>query len=319
MSHTPLSYLEAAGPAASPLTQLAWGLGAISVAVVVVIAIALSAAIWRRRTAATDPQSLEVVGGAGEGLRWIYAGLAISVPILAACTVWVLAVLGQVLHPATAPTLTLQVVAHQWWWEVRYLSPSGGAAFTTANEIHIPAGQPIRVELTSSDVIHSFWVPKLAGKMDVIPGVKNVTWIQAAAPGRFQGQCAEYCGLQHARMAFFVIADTPSDFAAWQVRQRAIPLGPLTSQAAAGAAVFAGHCASCHTVAGTPAGGIVGPDLSHLAERTTLAAGVIPNDAQRLSAWIADPQAIKPGVLMPKTQLTPAERAQVVTYLQTLK
>ncbi|MEO6340772.1 MAG: cytochrome c oxidase subunit II [Caulobacteraceae bacterium] len=318
MSGTPLSYLETAGPAAWPLTRLAWGLGAISIAVVVVIGIALAAAIWRRRPPAPDGRTLEAVGGAGEGLKWIYVGLAISLPVLAICTVWVLIVLGQVLHPSRPPGLTLQVTAHQWWWEIRYLSPTGGEAFTTANEIHIPAGEPIRVELTSPDVIHSFWVPKLAGKMDVIPGVKNVTWIQAATPGRYQGQCAEYCGLEHARMAFYVVADAPAAFVAWRTHQLASPPAGLAENAAAGATVFASRCASCHTVSGTPSGGIVGPDLSHLAERSMLAAGMIPNDAQHLSDWIADPQAIKPGVLMPKVPLAPAERADVVAYLQTL-
>jgi cytochrome c oxidase subunit 2 len=319
MSDTPLSYLEAAGPAASPLTQLAWGLGAVSITVVVVIAIALAAAIWRRRRPPLDERMLEAVGRPGLGMSWIYVGLAVSVPVLAICTVWILMVLGQVLHPPRPPALTLQVISHQWWWEVRYLSPSGGEAFTTANEIHIPVDEPVRVELTSPDVIHSFWVPKLAGKMDVIPGVKNVTWIQAAAPGLYRGQCAEYCGLQHAKMAFYVVADSPAAFAAWRARQLSSPTAPLAAGAAAGAVVFATRCASCHTVAGTPAGGIVGPDLSHLAGRATLAAGMIPNDTEHLSDWIRDPQAIKPGVLMPRVPLASAERAQVVAYLQSLK
>lgn len=316
MTGAPLSYLEAAGPAASPLTRLAWGLGAVSVAVVAVIAILLAAAIWRRRSAPADPLSLEHAGGPGEGLRWIYVGLAVSVPVLAICTVWVLVVLGQVLHPGRAPALTLQVTAHQWWWEIRYLSPSG-QAFTTANEIHIPVGEPVRVELTSPDVIHSFWVPKLAGKMDVIPGVKNVTWMHAAMPGLYRGECAEFCGLEHAFMAFDVVAQDPAVFAAWQARQLAPPAIPVTADATAGAAIFASRCAACHTVAGTPAGGLVGPDLSHVASRSSLAAGMIPNDAKHLSDWIADPHAIKPGVLMPKVPLSRTELAQLVAYLQT--
>lgn len=318
MRSEPLSYMDAAGPAAAPLTQLAWGLGAISLAVVLIIAVALAAAVWRSRPPAADPRELEGIGRPGRGLEWIYVGLGISVPVLAACTVWVLVVLGQVMHAATAPALTLQIAAHQWWWEVRYLPRSGGEAFTTANEIHIPAGQPVRVELTSSDVIHSFWVPKLAGKMDVIPGVKNVTWIQAYAPGRFQGQCAEYCGLQHAHMAFYIVADAPLAFARWRARQVSAPAAPPTRDAARGADLFAGRCASCHTIAGTPAGGIVGPDLSHLAGRETLAAGAIPNDASHLANWLKDPQAIKPGALMPKVALTDTQRAQLVAYLLSL-
>jgi cytochrome c oxidase subunit 2 len=319
MSDAPLSYLDAAGPAAVPLTQLAWGLGGLSVAVVVVIALALAGAIWRRRAAPGVLGDLESVENPGRGLAWIYVGLAISVPILAACTVWILLVLGQVLHPPRPAALTLQVTAHQWWWEVRYPAQDGGPAFTTANEIHIPAGQPVRIELSSTDVIHSFWTPKLAGKMDVIPGVTNVTWIQAASPGRYRGQCAEYCGLQHARMAFYVIADSPADFAAWRARQVASPPVPMGPDVIAGQAVFAARCASCHTIAGTPSGGIVGPDLSHLASRATLAAATIPNDAQHLAAWIADPEAIKPGVLMPRVPLSATGRAHVVSYLQSLR
>lgn len=319
MSPAPLSYLSSAGPAAAPLTQLAWGLGGISVAVTVIVAIALAWGIWRRRPAPTaGADGLEAAGSAGSGLAWIYVGLGLSVPVLAGCTVWTLFVLGQVIHPASPARLTLQVTAHQWWWEVRYLDPVAGRVFTTANEIHIPTGEPVRVILSSPDVIHSFWVPKLAGKMDVIPGVTNVTWIQAARPGQYRGQCAEFCGLQHARMAFLVVAEAPSAFDAWRERQLALPSAPTDAAVAHGASLFAARCASCHTVDGTPAGGIVGPALSHLAGRKTLAAGVIPNDTEHLSAWIADPAAIKPGVLMPKVALTATERAQVVAYLQSL-
>jgi cytochrome c oxidase subunit 2 len=319
MTAAPLSYLSSAGPAAAPLTELAWGLGGISVAVTVIVTIALAWGIWRRRPAPPGGGlGLETAGPPGAGLAWIYVGLGISVPILAACTVWTLFVLGEVMHPASKPQLTLQVTAHQWWWEVRYLDPVAGRVFTTANEIHIPTGEPVRVILSSPDVIHSFWIPKLAGKMDVIPGVTNVTWIQAATPGRYRGQCAEFCGLQHARMALFVTADSPAAFNAWRDRQLTVPAAPANPQVAQGSALFAARCASCHTVSGTPAGGIVGPELSHLASRETLAAGTIPNDTEHLSAWIADPDAIKPGVLMPKVPLTAAERAQVVAYLQSL-
>jgi cytochrome c oxidase subunit 2 len=318
MTSTPLSYLSSAGPAARPLTQLAWGLGGISVAVTIIVTIALVWAIWRRRPTAPAGTALEAGGSPDAGMMWIYVGLALSVPVLAACTVWTLYVLGQVLHPTTKPQLTLQVTAHQWWWEVRYLDPVAGHVFTTANEIHIPTGQPVRVILASPDVIHSFWVPKLGGKMDVIPGVTNVTWLQAAIPGRYRGQCAEFCGLQHARMAFLVTADSPAAFKTWRDGQLALPSAPASPDIAQGLALFAARCASCHTVSGTPAGGIVGPDLSHLASRGTLAAGTVPNDTQHLSAWIADPDAVKPGVLMPRVPMTAAQRAQVVAYLQSL-
>jgi cytochrome c oxidase subunit 2 len=320
MSPTPLSYLDSAGPAAAPLTQLAWGLGAVSVLVTILTAMALAGAIWRPRPRiANDDTGLEGVGRPGLGLAWIYVGLGLSVPVLAACTVWTLYVLGQVLHPAQPPRLTLQITAHQWWWEVRYLDPVAGRIFTTANEIHIPAGEPVRIELSSSDVIHSFWVPKLAGKMDLIPGLTNATWIQARAPGRYRGQCAEFCGLQHAHMAFYVTADPPAVFNAWRAAQLAPPAAAVSAVVAQGAAVFAQSCANCHTVSGTSAGGLSGPDLSHVASRATLAAGLFPNDTRHLTGWIADPRALKPGVLMPRVPLSATERAWVVAYLQSLK
>jgi cytochrome c oxidase subunit 2 len=314
MNFGPLSYLDSAGPAARPLTQLAWGLGGLSIAVIVVVGVALAGAIWRRRPVADGKQSDEV-WRPGNGLAWIYVGLGITVPILAACTVWILVVLGHVIHPTRPAMMTIQVTAHQWWWEVRYLGDTGRPTFTTANEIHIPADQPIRIELRSHDVIHSFWVPKLSGKMDVIPGITNVTWLQAATPGRYSGQCGEFCGLEHAKMAFYVVADSPSDFAAWRAQQTTAPVSLETS---AGGKVFAARCASCHTISGTPAGGIVGPDLSHLASRSTLAAGLIPNDRAHLLNWIKDPQAIKPEVFMPAVPLTVAQRGDVASYLQTL-
>lgn len=319
MTAAPFSYLTASGPAATPVMRLAWGLSGVSVAVVVIVGLVLAAAIWRRRTPLRDAAALEVAGPPGAGLIWIYGGLAISIPVLAACTVWTLMVLGQVMHPPRPAVLTLQITAHQWWWEARYLDPAGGQAFTTANEIHVPVGQPVRIELTSPDVIHSFWVPRLGGKMDVIPGVRNVTWIQADRPGVYRGECGEYCGLQHARMAFFVIADAADDYARWRAGQLVPAVLPAVGEPTRGERLFLSRCAACHTIAGTPAGGLAGPDLSHLATRTTLAAGLIPNDPAHLIAWIRNPQAIKPGVLMPRVPMTEADRDALVVYLRSLK
>ncbi|MBI1361110.1 MAG: cytochrome c oxidase subunit II [Alphaproteobacteria bacterium] len=320
MTGWPLSYLQSAGPAASPVARLAWGLGSVSVAVVLIVGVGLIAAIWRRRPSADDPMSLVPGASSASGIGWIYVGLAISVPVLAICTIWTLAVLGKVMHPASAPHLRLQVTAHQWWWEVRYPTSNSQQTFTTANEIHIPAGEPVEIVLNSADVIHSFWVPKLGGKMDVIPGITNRTWIEASDPGRFRGQCAEFCGAQHAHMAFYVVAQPRAEFDAWVADQLAFPAkGASPSQVvASGERVFSARCAACHTVSGTPAGGIVGPNLGHFASRSTLAAGSIPNDADHLRKWIADPQAIKPGVRMPAVPLTTADRDAVVAYLESL-
>jgi len=225
---------------------------------------------------------------------------------------WTLKVLASIQAPPTPPRVTIEVTGRQWWWQVRYLSDDPARQFDTANEIHIPAGEPVRLKLIGGDVIHSFWVPQLAGKMDAIPGQINETWIEAARPGTWEGQCTEYCGVQHAKMLLRVVADTPADFAAWQAHQRegAAP--------AVGQALFVNSCGNCHAVRGTGANGSFGPDLSHLMQRRTLASASLPNDAPTLMRWIADPQSLKPGNRMPAVALAPEQRAQLITYLRTL-
>jgi cytochrome c oxidase subunit II len=212
--------------------------------------------------------------------------------------------------------LTIRVVGHMWWWEVRY--PEQG--LVTANEIHIPAGQPVRLELASADVIHSFWVPRLNGKRDLIPGVENVFWIQADEPGVFRGQCGEYCGTQHANMAFHVIALPPDEFDAWLAeRSRNSPRPAVTHQPRGLKVFMSAGCAQCHAVGGTPATGNVGPDLSHVGSRQTIAAAMLPNTRGNLMGWIADPQAIKPGAKMPRTYLAADDLLALVEYLEGLK
>jgi cytochrome c oxidase subunit 2 len=215
--------------------------------------------------------------------------------------------------------LTVEVTAHQWWWQVRYMGDTPSRQFITANEMHIPVGVPVRVFLKSADVIHSFWVPALSGKTDVIPGQTNETWIEASASGVFRGQCSEYCGAQHAHMAFSVFADDAGTFQSWWQAQLAVSPSPTEPLTIAGRAVFIRRCGSCHTVRGTPAGGILGPDLTHLVQRAKLAADTIPNTAGHLAAWIADPQGIKPGSQMPELGLPGHELAAVQAYLSTLK
>jgi cytochrome c oxidase subunit 2 len=183
----------------------------------------------------------------------------------------------------------------------------------TANELHVPAGQPVRLKLMGGDVIHSFWVPQLAGKMDAIPGQVNETWIEASKPGTYLGQCTEYCGQQHAHMALRVIADTPDAFRAWWAHQLTAP------EEMPGRQDFEEQCGRCHTVRGTAAAGTLGPNLSHLMQRRTIAAGLLPNDAPDLDRWIADPQGLKPGVLMPAVKLPDYQRARIVLYLMALQ
>ena len=216
--------------------------------------------------------------------------------------------------------LILKIIGHQWWWEVRYEADSPHESFVTANEIRIPTGQPVRLELESADVIHSFWVPSLTGKMDLITGQKNELQFTANNAGIYRGQCAEFCGLQHAHMAFAVLALAPDEFARWRDHENqsaSTPTDPLGKQ---GADLFSARgCALCHNIRGTSAGGQLGPDLTHIGSRTTIAAGTLPLNPSTLGAWIADPQHIKPGAYMPKMPLQSDELIAILHYLEQLK
>jgi cytochrome c oxidase subunit 2 len=209
--------------------------------------------------------------------------------------------------PGDRPKLTIRVIGHQFWWEVRY--PGTGAV--TANEIHIPARTPVQVLVYTDDVIHSFWVPELNRKIDMIPDQTNSVLLYADKVGRYRGQCAEFCGLQHAHMGFYVFADPPARFRAWLAREAR----PATQASG----LFQGLCSSCHAIRGTPATSDVGPDLTHLASRTTLAALTLSNTRTSLTQWIRDPQQLKPGNEMPALELTNAEIAQLVAYLEKLR
>jgi cytochrome c oxidase subunit 2 len=224
--------------------------------------------------------------------------------------------LGQ--HPDTA--LTIDVTGHQWWWEVEYESPDVSQRLVTANEIHVPVGQMIQIRLRAADVIHSFWAPNLNGKRDLIPGYSSTLWFKADTAGVFRGQCAEFCGLEHAKMAFYVVADPPERYAAWRSHEAAAHGQPADSGAIKGQRVFmSSGCPLCHAIAGTDARATIGPTLSHLKSRATIAAGTLPNTRANLANWIADPAAIKPGVRMPAFPLNSVERDALVSYLETLK
>jgi cytochrome c oxidase subunit II len=218
--------------------------------------------------------------------------------------------------PSTEPMIEIEVIGHRWWWEVRYL----GMDIVEANEIHIPVGQPVTIHLSSNDVIHSFWVPQLTGKMDLNPGETNSIWIQADEPGIFRGLCAEFCGLQHANMQFLVVAEAPENFESWMARTSQPAAPPQTAEAQFGQQVFMGSsCVYCHTIRGTNASARVGPDLTHLASRLTLAAGILDNTPGNLAGWIIDPQHLKPGNLMPPTNMTGEELQALLAYLDTLQ
>jgi cytochrome c oxidase subunit II len=218
-------------------------------------------------------------------------------------------------NPRTTP-MTIDVIGHQWWWEVRY----DGGRVATANEIHIPVDTRVDVVATTADVIHSFWVPALNRKVDMIPGITNRVLLYASAPGEYRGQCSQFCGVQHAHMSLEVFAQRPAAFRAWLANQERPAPAPLTAPAQAGKRLFeTDQCASCHTIAGTPADGTVGPSLTHVGSRTTLAAAEIPNTPKELAAWIRDPQAIKPGDHMPDLGLSPTAVSDLVAYLEELR
>ena len=313
-SSTPLGYLSGAGgPTAAPTQHLAIGFTVIALAVILIIAAAIAVALtMSRRSSRTHGH---VVARSGDGLQWIYWGLGLSFPALVAMAIWSFGVTRAVAQPTGPAAVTVDVTGHRWWWEVRYHADVPDRIVTTANELVIPTGVPIHLRLTSADVIHDFWVPKLGPKMDMIPGHWNATWLQADRPGTYVGQCAEYCGLEHAMMGLRVRALAPADYVRW----RTAALQPATPDASRGSRVFAAACAGCHAVRGTPAGGILGPDLTHFASRDTIAAGVLPNTPANRNLWVAETQRIKPGVLMPTVPLTDYDRSAVVAYLGSLR
>ena len=341
----PQSALETGGPAAAEIGAL-WNLMlAIGTFTTVVVIVTLAWALFRRRRpdelppeADREPDTRgelrnDESGGRGRedrgpprsertGARWmVIGGVVFPVVVLTVLFVFSLRSLGA-LAPARGDeaALTIEVTGRQWWWEVRYLDAEPAREVKTANEIRIPAGARVRVQLRALDVIHSFWVPGLQGKTDMIPGRTTVTWLQADRPGAWRGQCAEFCGLQHAKMALVVVAEEPARFAAWLEAQRLPAAEPQDSVTLAARDAFLGTgCTFCHTVRGTPAAGRTGPDLTHVASRLTLAAGELPNTFGHLTGWVAHPQALKPGSHMPAVPLEPRELHAVVHYLRTLR
>jgi cytochrome c oxidase subunit II len=301
------SILEPASSAAAKVEGLWWLLFWISV-VVFLFVLALMVLAVRRRGRIEDP----IVE---EEARWgepfvALSGVVVPWVILTIAFVISLGVVRQLATAEESEDLTIEVEGRMWWWEVKY--PNGAV---TSTEIHIPVGERVRVRLTSADVIHSFWVPELQVKIDQIPGRVNELWLQADKPGSYRGQCAEYCGLQHANMIFTVIAEPRADFEAW-VANEAKP----AVAAGTGSEVFMDNsCVGCHAVRGTNASARLGPDLTHLASRSTLGSAILPNTRENLATLITDPQSVKPGVTMPPTSLSSEELDSLLDYLQQLK
>ncbi len=257
----------------------------------------------------------------GSGVRWIViGGVILPGVILAASFVFSTVIQADVANPPGRPAATIEVIGHRWWWEVKYVGDGSSGSIITANEIHVPVGQPVRLSLVSADVIHSFWIPELAGKTDIIPGQANTMWLEADRPGTFRGQCAEYCGLQHAHMAVIVVADPPERFRQWLADQRAGAAAPTDSLAVRGRTVFrTSTCSACHAIRGSDAVGRIGPDLTHLAGRRTIGAGTLTNTRGNLAGWISNAQALKPGSGMPTMTLAAGDLGPLLAYLETLK
>ena len=299
--------------AASDIASLFWWMMAVAwLGIGLVVCLMLLA--WRRAHRRPGHETKE---GEKLGFR-VVIGAGIVFPIVLIATLFVISdifVIKTTEAPAKDATrLTIQVIGHQWWWEVRY----PGTPAITANEIHIPVRTPVRIEVRTADVIHSFWVPRLNRTIDTMPGKTNAIELYADAVGRFRGQCDEFCGLQHAHMGFYVFADPPARFRAW-LANMSRPAAPPSGLAAQGRSVFmTSSCANCHAIRGTQASGDVGPDLTHVASRTTLAALTIPNDPAHLARWIPDSQALKPGNQMPDMQLSGQQVRALVAYLDGL-
>jgi cytochrome c oxidase subunit 2 len=301
--------------AASEIARLWWWMLVIA-CLVFAGAVAMLGLAWVRRNRGGLPL---VDGGPTLNLGLVVV-FGIAIPVTVNVALFVVAnfvVIRQTEAPAEASTpLTIEVTGRQWFWEVRY----PGTTAVTANEIHIPARTRVNVIATTGDVIHSFWVPQLNRKIDMIPGRRNRVLLYANRPGRYRGQCAEFCGLEHARMAMYVDAQSPRDFRRWLRAQASPAQEPSTAAARAGRDAFMhDQCASCHTIRGTQAAGRVGPDLTHVGSRSTLAALTLPNDADALARWLRDPQHVKPGNRMPDLGLSSSEIHSLVSYLEGLK
>jgi cytochrome c oxidase subunit II len=311
------SALDPAGPQAEAIKAWLWDpMYATAVVTFVLVTVALLWAMFRRRKAADESTD---AGGERQLTRAVGGATLATVIVIFA----VLVLDGAATHATSgAPpdALRITVTGRQWWWDVQYPGRSADEVATTANEIHIPVGRPVVIELRSSDVIHSLWVPNLGPKRDLIPGRTNTLRLEADRPGIYRGQCAEFCGHQHAMMAFAVIAEPVARFDAWLRQQRADAATPADPLAQRGEQVFLGaSCPLCHSVSGTTAGGRIGPDLSHFASRQSIAAGTRPNTRGNLAGWILDPQGIKPGTRMPPTAFSAADLHAVLAYLESLQ
>lgn len=309
------SVLNPASPQAAGVSLLWWIMLLGAVIIFVAVMGLLFYGLWQAR------------GARGSRLSWIASrNLVLAAGVAIPLLVLISLVGGSLLlseAEASGPpdgALTIRVTGWRWWWEIQYLDEEGEVLATTANEMHVPVGRPLALRLVSGDVIHSFWVPELSGKTDLVPGHVNTSWFEVERPGVFRGQCAEFCGTQHALMAFLVFAEPEPEFEAWLARQAQPAEAPEGEQERRGREVFqSSTCLSCHNIRGVSEVGVLGPDLTHFGSRESLAAVTRPNTIGHLGGWIADPQGIKPGNLMPATALDSEELTALIAYLRGLE
>jgi cytochrome c oxidase subunit II len=308
MNGTLQSVLHPAGADAAVIEQFAWvlfGAGALIFAAVM----ALMALSLRDNARPLRP-----------GLWIAGAGVAFPVLALSALLTWSTWRSAQLVPQSSQAALSISVTARMWWWEVRYRDPAGGREIVTANEIHVPVGQAVYVGLNAADVIHSLWVPALSGKRDMIPGRVTGLTLRADRPGVYRGQCAEFCGAQHANMALHVVALAPDAFRDWLRRQAQPARAPQGALLERGRAAFLEQrCQTCHTIRGVADTARLGPDLTHVGSRQRLASATLPNTRGHLAGWVLDPQRIRPGVRMPVNPLRPDDLRALLDYLESLK
>jgi cytochrome c oxidase subunit 2 len=310
------SALVSAGPLSAEIAQLFWIFVGIAAFVFVVVMGFLVFSLRRRegvRPALPDSPA------ARRAVRAIGISVAVTSVILVALAVSDF-FSNRVIAATPKDPLRVRVTAHQWWWEIEYVDADPTRRVRTANELHLPVGRPVVLEMTADDVIHSFWAPELNGKKDLLPGYTTTLTLVAARAGDYTGECAEFCGFQHANMRIAIVAHEPDDFGHWVDAQLAPASEPTDPLGLRGRDVFLGStCVMCHNITGTDASAVTGPDLTHVGSRRWIGAGALSNDPARLSAWILDPQSVKPGTHMPATQIEGADLSALTTYLASLK
>lgn len=313
--------LHPGAPQGSHIEWLYWVIFMILIAVYVLMILSFTGAGFRARASSVDPIPVIENKEGDEKAKWA-VGTAVAITVVTLFVVLVLSVVtGKRAAGLTSKNpVTIHIMGHQWWWEVTYPNPQADQTVTTANEIHVPVHTPVVILTNSADVIHSFWAPSITGKRDLLPGYSSAFWFQVDQEGVYHGQCAEFCGLQHAHMGFSVIAESIDQFQAWEQQQLKPAAEPANEDARHGKEVFLTHaCLMCHTIRGTDAGSRVGPDLTHIASRNMIAAETLPNTPGALAGWIVDPQRIKPGTEMAPNPLPPDDLQALIAYLRSLQ